>query len=62
MSVIYRVTTPDDRDFVAYATNCVDADSVAATIINNGYRVKVQRMSKRNVPMKELELITELFN
>lgn len=62
MNVVYRVTTPDDKDFVAYCTTCVDADNVAATIINNGYRAKVQRMSKRNVPMKELELITELFN
>lgn len=62
MNVVYRVTTPDDTDFVAYATNCASADSVAATIIDNGYRVRVQRMDRRNVPMNELELITELTN
>lgn len=62
MNVVYRVTTPDDTDFVAYATNCTSADSVAATIIDNGYRVRVQRMNRRNVPMNELELITGLIN
>lgn len=62
MNVVYRVTTPDDTDFVAHATNCASADSVAATIIDNGYRVRVQRMDRRNVPMNELELITELTN
>ena len=62
MNVVYRVTTPDDTDFVAYATNCASADSVAATIIDNGYRVRVQRMNRRNVPMNGLELITGLTN
>ena len=62
MNVVYRVTTPDDTDFVAYATNCASADSVAATIIDNGYRVRVQRMNRRYVPMNELELITGLIN
>ena len=60
MNVVYRINSPEDRNFIAYATNCAAADDVAATIINNGYRVKVRRMSRRDVPLKELELVTLL--
>lgn len=58
--MIYRITSPDDKNTVAYAKTMADADKVAAIIIGNGYRVKVRRIKRQNVPLCEIEMVNML--
>lgn len=58
--MIYRITSPDDKNTVAYTKTMADADKVASIMIGNGYRVNVRRIKKSHVPLKEIELVNLL--
>ena len=58
--MIYRITSPDDKNTVAYTKTLADADKVASIMIGNGYRVNVRRIKKFHVPLKEIELVNLL--
>ena len=49
--MLYRITSPDDKECVAYTTTLQAADQIAAIIIGNGYRADVRRLHRRDVPM-----------
>ena len=57
---LYRITSPDDMECVAYTTTLQAADQIAAIIIGNGYRADVRRLHRRDVTMNEIEMITTL--
>ena len=58
--MIYRITSPDDKNTVAYTKTMADADKVASIMIGSGYGVNVRRIKKSHVPLKEIELVNLL--
>lgn len=58
MKILYRITSPDViGGGICYAFNLRDADRMAALVMNNGYRVRVQRLRRTQVPKGEEHLI-----
>lgn len=58
--ILYRISSPDDMNCVAYTTTLQAADQIAEMIIDNGYRADVRRLHRRDVPMNEIELVNTL--
>lgn len=58
--ILYRISSPDDKECVAYTTTLQAADQMAAIIIGNGYRADVRRLHRRDVPMNEIEIVNTL--
>lgn len=56
----YRITSPDDTGGVAYTKDRLSAEQVAGIIIGNGYRARIQCLSKMQVPLSEIHIVNEL--
>ena len=58
--ILYRISSPDDKECVAYTTTPQAADQMAAIIMGNGYRAHVKRLRRRDVPLNEIHIVNEL--
>lgn len=55
--VVYQIK---EKGITAYASNIASCDALCAIMINNGGNPKVRRMKRTQVPLSDIELVTEL--
>ena len=57
--MLYRVSCLDDPTIV-YTKSIVAVRELQDLAASNGYKVVVQRMSKKDVPLDEIDLVVDL--
>ena len=56
----YRISAKEDSETVIYTKSIVSVKQLEDLIRSNGYTPQVQRLTKLQIPISEIELVNEL--
>ena len=60
MQYYYRITAVEDEESVSYTKSQVTAKQIEDLMRNNGFTPKVQKLTKLQIPLSEIDLVNEL--
>ena len=60
MEYYYRITAVEDEESVSYTKSQIAAKQIEDLMRNNGFTPKVQKLTKLQIPLSEIDLINEL--
>jgi hypothetical protein len=60
MEYYYRITAVEDEESVTYTKSQVSVEQIKDLMYKNGYTPKVQKLTKLQIPLSEIDIVNEL--